>query len=170
MIIALIAAMDKNCVIGQNGRLPWRLPADMRRFVDLTLGKPVIMGRTTYESIQPKYRPLHGRTNIILTHNRTYDAPGCQVVHSLDQALAAANGAPEVMVIGGTAVYQQFLPRADRLYLTLIDAEFAGDAYFPPYETSAWTITARKAHEPDEKNPYPYQFLTLEKLSIGNGQ
>ncbi|MGB4872657.1 MAG: dihydrofolate reductase, partial [Candidatus Promineifilaceae bacterium] len=86
------------------------------------------------------------------------------------QALAAAEGAPEVMVIGGANTYEQFLPRANRLYLTLIDGEFAGDAYFPPYETSAWTITARKAHEPDEKNPYPYQFLTLEKLSIGNGQ
>ncbi len=168
MIISLIAAMDKNRVIGQNGRLPWRLPADMRRFVELTLGKPVIMGRKTYESIPPKFKPLHGRTNIILTHNLDYDAPGCLVVHTIEEALAAAGGAPEVMVIGGTAVYEQFLPRADRLYLTLIDAEFAGDAQFPPYNESAWTITTREAHEPDEKNPYPYEFLTLEKQETGD--
>ncbi|MBP6472704.1 MAG: dihydrofolate reductase [Chloroflexi bacterium] len=168
MIISLIAAMDKNRVIGQNGRLPWRLPADMHRFVDLTLGKPVIMGRKTYDSIQPKYRPLHGRTNIILTHSADYGAPGCFVVHAIEQALAAAGDAPEVMVIGGTAVYAQFLPRASRLYLTLINAEFPGDAYFPPYDESAWTITAREAHEPDEKNPYPYEFLTLDKQKTGD--
>lgn len=168
MIISLIAAMDKNRVIGQNGRLPWRLPADMRRFVELTLGKPVIMGRKTYESIPPKFKPLHGRTNIILTHNLDYDAPGCFVAHTIEEALAAADGAPEVMVIGGAAVYEQFLPRADRLYLTIIDAAFDGDATFPPYDHSAWTITAREVHEPDEKNPYPYEFLTLEKQETGD--
>ncbi|MCB8985114.1 MAG: dihydrofolate reductase [Ardenticatenaceae bacterium] len=163
MIISLIAAMDKNRVIGQNGRLPWRLPADMQHFVALTMGKPVIMGRKTYDSIQPKYKPLHGRTNIILTHNRDYEAPGCIVIHTIDQALAAAAAADEVMVIGGAAVYRQFLPHADRLYLTIIHAAFDGDAQFPPYDESAWTITAREAHEPDEKNPYSYEFITLEK-------
>lgn len=163
MIISLIAAMDKNRVIGQNGRLPWRLPADMQYFVMMTTGKPVIMGRKTYESLKPKYKPLRDRTNIILTHTHNYDAPGCIVVHTIEAALAAAGDVDEVMVIGGANTYEQFLTRADRLYLTIIDAEFAGDATFPPYDHSAWTITAREAHEPDEKNPYPYEFLTLEK-------
>ena len=154
--------MDKNRVIGQNGRLPWRLPADMEHFVAVTMGKPVIMGRKTYDSIQPKYKPLHGRSNIILTHNHDYNTPGCIVVHTVEEAIAAAD-APEVMVIGGANTYEQFLPLADRLYLTIIDAEFNGDAQFPPYDESTWTITARETHQPDEKNPYPYEFLTLEK-------
>ena len=163
MIISLIAAMDKNRVIGQNGRLPWRLPADMQYFVRMTTGKPVIMGRKTYESLKPKYKPLRDRTNIILTHNHNYDAPGCIVVHTIEEALAAGSNAPEVMVIGGANTYEQFLPLADRLYLTIIHAAFDGDAQFPPYDESAWTITAREAHEPDEKNPYSYEFITLEK-------
>ncbi|MBK8989136.1 MAG: dihydrofolate reductase [Chloroflexi bacterium] len=172
MIISLIAAMDKNRMIGQNGRLPWRLPADMQHFVALTMGKPVIVGRKTYDSIQPKYKPLHGRTNIILTHSLDYAAPGCIVVHTIDEALAAAGDAPEVMVIGGANTYEQFLPLADRLYLTIIHAEFDGDAAFPPYDATAWRVTSDEAHLADDKNPYRYQFLTLEncQLSIANSQ
>jgi dihydrofolate reductase len=172
MIISLIAAMDKNRVIGRNGRLPWRLPADMQYFVSLTLGKPVIMGRKTYESIPEKYRPLRNRTNIILTHNLDYVAPGCIVVHTLDEALAAAGDAPEVMVIGGANLYEQFLPRANRLYLTIIHGEFDGDAHFPPYDPAAWNTISDETHPVDAQNPYSYQFLILEngQLSIANGQ
>jgi dihydrofolate reductase len=172
MIISLIAAMDKNRVIGRNGRLPWRLPADMRYFVRMTIGKPVIMGRKTYESLKPKYKPLSDRTNIILTHNRDYDAPGCIVVHTIEAALAAAGDAPEVMVIGGANTYEQFLPLADRLYLTIIHGEFDGDATFPPYDPADWRVVNDETFPADDRNPYSYQFLTLEncQLSIANGQ
>lgn len=161
----MIAAMDKNKVIGQNGRLPWRLPADMQRFVSLTMGKPVIMGRKTYESIPARFRPLTGRTNIIITRNLAYEAPGCLVVESPEAALAAAGDAAEVMIIGGSSIYRAFLLQADRLYLTLIDAEFEGDAIFPTTEQICWCITHQENHQPDEKNHYPYQFLTLDRKS-----
>ena len=164
-IITLIAAMDKNKIIGQNGRLPWRLPADMQRFVALTMGKPVIMGRKTYDSIPAKYKPLTGRTNIILTRNPDYTAPGCLVVDSPEAALAAAGDADEVMIGGGSAIYQAFLFQADRLYLTIIDAEFDGDVIFPTTEQIYWCIIHQETHKPDEKNKYRYQFLTLERKS-----
>ncbi len=167
MIISLIAAMDKNKVIGQNGRLPWRLPADMQRFVALTMGKPVIMGRKTYESIPDRFRPLTGRANIIITRNPDYEAPGCLVVNSPEAALAAAGDAKEVMIIGGTSIYEAFLFQADRLYLTLIDAEFEGDAIFPTTEQIYWQIIEEKSYQPDEKNKYAYQFLMLERKEIG---
>ena len=166
MIISLIAAMDRNRVIGVNGRLPWHLPADMAYFVKMTMGKPVIMGRKTYESIPPKFRPLRGRRNIVLTGNPDYAAPGCHIAHTIEQALAATGDAPEAMVIGGQATYQQFLPLAHRLYLTIIDAEFPGDAHFPAYDPAAWPAIHQETHQPDEHNPYPYQFLILEKLTI----
>ena len=168
-IIALIAAMDKNKVIGQNGRLPWRLPADMQRFVTLTMGKPVIMGRKTYDSIPAKFKPLTGRTNIILTRNPNYTAPGCLVVNSPQAALTAAGDVDEVIIGGGSAIYKAFLLQADRLYLTIIDAEFDGDAIFPTTEQIYWCFLHQETHEPDEKNNYQYQFLTLErKLRIEN--
>jgi dihydrofolate reductase len=167
----MIAAMDKNKVIGQNGRLPWRLPADMQRFVALTMGKPVIMGRKTYESIPAKFKPLKGRTNIIITRNSDYEAPGCIVVNSPEAALSAAGKVDEVMIIGGSSIYQAFLLQADRLYLTLIDAEFEGDAIFPTTEQIYWCITHQETHQPDENNKHPYQFLTLDrKSSIKNHQ
>jgi dihydrofolate reductase len=159
----MIAAMDKNKVIGQNGRLPWQLPADMQRFVTLTMGKPVIMGRKTYDSIPAKFKPLTGRTNIIITRNPDYAAHGCLVVDSPEAALAAAGDAEEVMICGGSAIYGAFLLQADRLYLTIIDAEFDGDATFPTTEQIYWCIVHQETHEPDEKNPYAYQFLTLER-------
>jgi len=114
MIISLIAAMDKNKVIGNKGKLPWNLPADMRYFRDKTKGKPVIMGRKTHESIG---RPLPDRTNIIVTRDRNYKAKGCVVVHSADEALKAAGNIEEVMVIGGSQIYKEFLPKANRMYL-----------------------------------------------------
>lgn len=165
MIISLIAAMDKNGIIGQNGRLPWRLPADMQRFVMLTMGKPVIMGRKTYDSIPAKFKPLSGRTNIIISRNPGYEAPGCIVVNSPEAALVAAGDTDEVMIAGGSAIYKAFLFRAHRLYLTLIDAEFEGDAIFPTTEQIYWCIVHQETHEPNKKNKYRYQFLTMERKS-----
>ncbi|MCP4356780.1 MAG: dihydrofolate reductase [Chloroflexi bacterium] len=127
--ISLIVAMDHNRLIGANNGLPWRLPDDMKWFVEKTMGKPVIMGRKTYDSVPQKFKPLHGRQNIIITRSQNYQAPGCTVVHSLADALMAAGKAPEIIIGGGAQVYAQALPIANRLYLTLVESEFTGDVY-----------------------------------------
>jgi dihydrofolate reductase len=160
--IAIVVAMAENRVIGRNNRLPWHLPADLRHFKQLTLGKPVLMGRRTHESIG---RPLPERTNIVVTRDRTYTAPGCVVAHSLENALEAAAGCAEAMVIGGTELYQQLLPRADRIYLTLVHAEFEGDAVFPELPPAEWREVERTDCPPDEKNPWPYSFVRLERVT-----
>ena len=160
MIISLVVAMAENRVIGKHNQLPWRLPADLKRFRAVTLGKPVLMGRKTYESIG---KPLPGRTNVVVTHEAEFRAPGCVVVHTPEAALAAAGDSPEVMVIGGASFYRQMLPRADRLYLTVIHVRFEGDAFFPEFDPGGWREVERVRHEPDEKNPYPYSFITLER-------
>jgi dihydrofolate reductase len=162
MIIALISAMGRNRVIGINNTLPWRLPADLKHFKQITMGKPVLMGRKTYESIG---KPLPGRTNIIISRDGDYRVPGCIVAHSIDAALASAAGHEEIMVIGGAALYQQMLPRADRLYLTLIDEDFKGDAWFPEIQPEQWQEQDRVDHEPDAANPYHYSFMTLQRIS-----
>lgn len=160
MTISLIAAMDKNRVIGtDDGKLPWHLPADLKRFKSLTIGKPVIMGRKTFESIG---RSLPERLNIVITRNKNYEAPGCAVVHSADEALAQTKDALEVMVIGGAEIFTQFFPRAGKMYLTLIDGVFSGSVYFPEWNSAEWREVSREAHEPDEKNRYGYTFLTLK--------
>jgi len=160
MIISLIAAMDKNRVIGKGGKLPWNLPADMKYFKDKTLGKPVIMGRKTYESVG---KPLPNRTNIIVTHNQDYKAEGCIVVHSVDEALKAAENAEEVMIIGGSQIYEEFLPKANKLYLTIIDTEIEGDTYFPEYKIEEWKEASYEEHERDAENQYDYTFLVFER-------
>jgi len=165
MKISMIAAMDKNKVIGQNGRLPWRLPADMQRFIALTMGKPVIMGRKTYDSIPTKFKPLKGRTNIIITRNPDYEAPGCIVVDSPEAALEAAGDVDEVIIGGGSTIYDAFLFQAHRLYLTIIDEAFDGDSIFPTTEQICWCIIQQESHQPDTKNKFPYQFLTLDRKS-----
>jgi dihydrofolate reductase len=160
MIISIIAAMGRNRVIGKDNTLPWKLPADMKRFRDLTLKKPVIMGRKTYESIG---HPLSERINIILTKDKNFRADGCVVVNSIEEAIMVAREAKEVMVIGGAAVYAQFLIHADRMYLTLIDHDFEGDAFFPRYNEAEWLVVKKEEHEKDENNSYPYSFVTLER-------
>jgi dihydrofolate reductase len=157
MILSLIAAMDRNRVIGRDNALPWHLPADLRHFKALTLGKPILMGRRTFESIG---RPLPGRQNIVLTHDPVYVADGCDVVHSIDAAVACARG-EELMVIGGATLYAQCLPRADRLYLTLVDAEVGGDAVFPAFDASQWHESSSSAHPADSHNAYACRFVTL---------
>jgi dihydrofolate reductase len=160
--IALIAAMAENRVIGRANRLPWRLSGDLRRFKALTMGKPVIMGRKTYESIG---KPLPGRSNIVVTRDRGYRAQGCRVVHSLEQALEAAAGDAEVMVIGGAELYRQSLERAERIYLTRVKAEVDGDALFPYIEPQQWREVERESHRADEKNEFDYDFITLQRVS-----
>lgn len=165
MQISLIAALDRNNLIGADQGMPWRLPADLKRFKAITMGKPIIMGRKTHETIG---RPLPGRHNIILTRNPEYETEGCTVVHSIDEALQATSDAAEVMVIGGGAIYRQFLPLAHRLYLTLIDAAFEGDTHFPTIDWDQWEIVSEEQFTQDERNPYPFRLVILERKNAGD--
>lgn len=135
------------------------MPADLKFFKRMTVGKPVIMGRKTYEE---RRQPLPKRTNIVLTSDATYDAPGCLLAASPDQALRAAGDADEAMIIGGSYVYRAFLPRADRIYLTVIHGRFEGDTYFPGFDRTLWDASA-EPHPADERNPHPYTFWTLTR-------
>jgi dihydrofolate reductase len=163
MIVSLIVALDKNHLIGANNGLPWRLPDDMRWFVQQTMGKPVIMGRKTYDSIPPKFRPLHGRHNIIITRNPNYQADGCTIVHSLPEALVAAGDVPEIIIGGGAQIYAEALPLAYRLYLTLVEGEFSGDAYFPAFDQTQWREIFREAHEIDARHAHRFMWLIWER-------
>ena len=160
MIISLIVAMGRNRVIGKDNALPWKLPADMKRFREITTGKPIIMGRKTFESIGAV---LPNRTNIVMTRDADFRAEGCVVVHSPEEALRAAGDAEEVMVIGGSSIFEQFLPKIVRMYLTVIDEDFEGQSLFPEFDSREWREVERREFAPDEKNVYPYAFLTLEK-------
>lgn len=157
-MISLIVAMARNRVIGRDGGMPWHLPEDLRHFRELTLGKPVLMGRRTCESLG---RALPGRTNVVVTRDPAYRAPpGFEVYGSLEQALAACAAAPEIMVIGGATIYEQVFPLADRIYLTLIDRDFEGDTLFPEYDETAWRETGRSDRA---GAAFGYSFVTLEK-------
>jgi dihydrofolate reductase len=161
MIISLIAAMADERVIGINNTLPWKLPADMQWFRKHTLGKPVVMGRKTFESFGG--RPLPQRMNIVVTADRDYVAEGVVVVHSIDEALQAAGDVEEVMIIGGASFYEQMLPRADRFYLTKVHGRFEADAWFPEYESYGWHEVEHEEHAVDERNAYAMTFLILER-------
>lgn len=160
MIISFIVAMGRNRVIGKDNALPWSLPADMKRFREVTMHKPIIMGRKTFESIG---RVLPDRTNIILTRDKNFSADGCMVVHSLQEALHAAEHAEEVFVIGGGLIFKQFLSQVRRMYLTIIDEDFEGDVLFPVFNSQEWKEVEHRAFIPDEKNKYSYTFVTLER-------
>ena len=159
-MISLIVAASTNNVIGADGDLPWRLSDDLKRFKAVTMGKPIIMGRLTWESIG---RPLPGRQNIVVTRQTGYGAEGCDVVASVDEALEAAGAAPEVMVIGGGDIYRQLLPRAGRVYLTRVEAEVDGDTFFPELDDSEWELVSSEAHEADDKNAHAFTFMTFER-------
>jgi len=158
MIISLIAAMDRNRVIGKNNSLPWKLPEDMKRFRELTQGKPVVMGRKTFESIG---KALPNRKNIIITHDKNYRIEKCIVVHSANEALKAAEGNVEIMIIGGGQIFREFLPKADKIYLTIIDENFEGDAFFPEYNQKEWKEINREIHKNEN---YSFVFVDLEKI------
>jgi len=158
----MIAAMANNRVIGKDNDMPWHMPADLKHFKSVTMGKPVIMGRKTFESIG---RPLPGRKNVVITRNSQWHADGVEVVSSTEEALNVLSEAEEIMVIGGGNIYLQILPLATTLYLTFIDLEVEGDTQFPDWEKAAnWQEVARESHAADEKNAHPYQFVTLKKL------
>ncbi len=161
MTVSLIWAMADNRVIGIENRLPWKLPADMQWFRRQTMGKPIVMGRLTFESFGAK--PLPGRRNLIVSRNPGYRAEDAEVFESLAAALAATAEDEEVMVIGGASLYAQALPLADRLYMTLVHTEVEGDAHFPDFDRDQWQEVERTDYDADEKNPYPYSFVILQR-------
>lgn len=156
--VTLVVAMDLQGVIGRAGGLPWRLPDDLRRFKALTLGKTVIMGRKTYQSIG---RPLPQRRNIVVTRDAQFAAPGIEVATSLESALQRCRQEPEVMVIGGAEIYRAALPLANRIELTRVEARVAGDVQFPALDPAEWRETARQFHPADARHEYPMSFSTL---------
>jgi dihydrofolate reductase len=166
--LLLVAAVARNGVIGRDGGMPWRLPSDLRRFRAATMGLPVIMGRATFESIG---RPLDGRTNVVVTRDRAYRADGVTVVHDTDAALSAAReaaaltGAPSVAVIGGGTLYEAFLPAADRLLITHVDAEPDGDTRFPAIDPAVWTCVSREALPRGEKDSTDTVFAEYRRIA-----
>ena len=161
-MLSLIVAMDQNRLIGNNNALPWHLSADLKRFKAITMGNPIIMGRKTYESIG---KPLPGRQNIIITRDTAYQAEGCDVVHGLKAAAGCVGDVDEAFVIGGMQIYQQALLRVQRMYLTIIEHVFTGDAWFPEFNASDWQEVATESHQhADETQTYVYRFVTLERI------
>ena len=161
LTVSFVVAMDANRLIGADGGLPWRLPADLRFFRQLTLGHPLLMGRRTWESL-PR-RPLPERRNIVVTRQAGYEAPGAELASDVESALAMVP-AGELMVIGGAAIYESLMARVDRLYVTEVEGDFSGDTWFPPFDATGWRETARRTHEPDEKNPHRMHFVTLDRV------
>ena len=162
MTISLIVAAASNDVIGSDGDLPWHLPDDLRNFKRLTIGKPIIMGRKTHASIG---RPLPQRRNIVLTRDRDFEAPGCEIVASIDEALAQVADADEVMIIGGGEIYAAFLPMADRVYLTRVYADVAGDTLFAPLDEAEWQLVDSESHEADAEHAYAFDTMLFERKS-----
>jgi len=160
MLVSIIAAMDRNQLIGNNNQLPWHLPADFAHFKSTTMGKPIVMGRKTYESIG---KPLPGRKNIVLSRSPDTQFEGVVCVNSFEDALAAVPDAGEIMIIGGSTIYEMLLPRVNRMYLTYVEAEFEGDAWFPAFDKSQWLQRDSVIRPADEKNAYDCRFVTLEK-------
>lgn len=160
MFISGIVAVSENRVMGRDNQLPWHLPADLRHFKAITMGKPILMGRKTFESIG---RVLPGRVNVIITSDVNYQAPGCLVAPTIDTALKSVEYCNEVFVIGGASLFQCMMPLIQRLYLTLIHHSFEGDVLFPELDWSAWNEIERINHQPDMENHYAYSFITLNK-------
>ena len=158
-IISLVCAMAKNRVIGKDNQMPWHLPADLKHFKSVTMSKPIVMGRKTYESIG---RPLPGRQNVVISRNSDYKLDGCDVVNSINSAITLLSDHEEIMIIGGGFLYSQMIEQADKLFLTFIDLEVDGDTQFPEFEHLNLTETASEQHKPDEKNKYNYQFVNYE--------
>jgi dihydrofolate reductase len=162
MIVSQIVAVGRRNEIGKDGKMPWHLPADLKHFKTNTLGKPVLMGRKTLVAIG---RPLPGRRNLVLTRDKTFSADGCETVTSLDDAIARAGTAPELMVIGGGEVYRLAWERTDRIYLTRIDADVEGaDTLFPELTDARWREISREDHQADDRNPFDYSFRVLERV------
>jgi dihydrofolate reductase len=161
MTLSLVVAASINNVIGSDGGLPWHLPDDLRHFKQLTTGKPVVMGRRTFESIG---RPLPDRRNIVMTRDPAYAATGCDVVSSVSEVLDLAGDAEELMIIGGGQVYRDFLEYADRIYLTRVRANIEGDTHFPGIDEAAWQLVSSEHHAADEKHRYAFDLMVFERL------
>lgn len=161
MIVSLIGAMAENRVIGRGGHLPWHLPKDLRHFKRLTVDHTVIMGRKTFDEIQ---RPLSNRRNVVISRNPAFRPGGVTVVPNLDEALALGATEGEVFVIGGAEIYRLALPRADRLYLTVIHAHVEGDTFFPAFDAGAWALEEEERHEADDQHAYPFTFRRYRRI------
>jgi dihydrofolate reductase len=163
MRVSLIWAMTRNRVIGRDNALPWRLPDEMRHFMRTTLGHAVIMGRKQFDAMG---KPLAKRTNVVVSRNPTYVANGAVVVRTIEQAIeyARAAGDDEAMVIGGGEIYALALPKADRLYFTLIDTEMDGDTFFPAFDEGQWKEVEREDHAADERHPFAYSIKVLDRI------
>jgi len=161
MILSLVAAASDNNVIGKNNALPWRMPADMKFFRDVTMGHTVVMGRKTYESMM---KPLAGRKNMVITRNEGYKAEGCIMVPSLIEVRQLCKDEGEVFIIGGAEIYNLSIEIADKIYLTRIHGHFEGDAYFPDIHADKWKETARRDFKADEKNPFDYSFIEYSRI------
>ena len=159
-MISIIVAASTNNAIGIRGELPWRLSSDLQHFKATTMGKPIVMGRKTWDSIG---RPLPGRQNIVITRQAGFVAEGCDVVASLAEAAEAAGDENEIMVIGGSEIYSLALPLADRLYMTRVHAAVDGDAFFPEIDATEWRLIDDEHHEADERNEHPYSFRVFER-------
>lgn len=161
-MISLIVAMDQNRVIGKENQLPWYLPADLQYFKKVTMGKPIVMGRKTFDSIG---RVLPGRENVIVTRNRDYTNDDCTILYSMEDVKKFADASEqEVMIIGGAEIFKEILPVADRLYITKIHAEFPGDTYFPLIDDKEWKQVSSKPGMVDEKNKYAHEFIVLDRV------
>ncbi|MBA2664320.1 MAG: type 3 dihydrofolate reductase [Bradymonadaceae bacterium] len=162
MLISLIAAIDLEMAIGKDNALPWHLPADLRTFRKTTMGKPIVMGRRTFESIG---KPLPGRANIVLSRDPNFQASGCHVVHCVEAAIAAAGDVDELMVIGGAGVFEEFLAQADRLYLTVVSGTFAGDVFFPAFDEAQWRVEHSETTLADANNRWGHTLFVLERVA-----
>jgi dihydrofolate reductase len=159
---SIIVAVADNGVIGSGNQLPWRLPDDLRRFKALSLGKPIVMGRKTFDSIG---RPLPGRLNIVVSRQRDLQIPGCHVVSSLGDAIAAAQAAPEIVIVGGADIYRQALPQVTTIHLTRVHADIPGDVVFPALAANEWHEVATEYHAADERHAHAFTFSTLERVA-----
>jgi dihydrofolate reductase len=170
MTISLIAAASENSVIGKDNKLPWHLPTDMKYFKNITWAMPVVMGRKSFDALG---KPLTGRTNIVITRNKNWQADGVQTAQTIDQAiiLASRTDAKEIFIIGGGEIFQAALPSADRIYLTRVHENFDGDAFFPKIKQEEWKLVSNRDCEPDEKNAYALSFqVWLRKLPSPKGE
>lgn len=161
MNLTLIAAMSSNRVIGKNNELIWHLPADLKRFKSLTSGHHIIMGRKTFESVG---RPLPNRTNIIVTRQEDYTVEGCIVVNSLEEGIQKSSSDQQPFIVGGAEIYKQSLAYADKIELTIIDAEYDGDSYFPEIDLNKWKLVSEESYPSDEKNKHNMRFLQYQKI------
>lgn len=160
MVVSIVVAMDRQQIIGRDNDLPWRLSDDLKHVKNITMGKPMIMGRKTHESIG---KPLPGRENIIITRNKQYDSEGCTVFNSIDAALEYCSDHDEIILMGGEEIFRQAFGKVSRIYLTEVHAQVEGDTFFPDFNRTEWNEIERQDYKADDRNEYDYSFVTLER-------